>query len=293
MEQLTVAKQSALNAYADAGKKGQTLLENLFGKKVFKGNVRDRIHNFDDVLSEVGISAIDFINLTKNLPKRFVAESQMEMITRAYNEGVEPDWNDSSQTKYYPWFWMNSARGFSYHAYGYGLSYSRVAARLAFLDLDNLKDAVKKFLPIFETYFTEPLTLTLCDAGSSTQSTGNKSLHWKDIVSLEKALEYTGESIQHFNYRTQFDTDQQRAGKELEVIAEAIRQGNELGQEEGDCWYYPWFNAARSARGFSFDGDDHDNSSSLVAARLCVETPEKATFMGKQHIDTYNRYVNG
>lgn len=289
MDELKVTKENALAAHAEANQKGKALLENLFGKKVFKGNIRDRITNFDDVLAELGITPIQFVNASKNLPKRFIAELQLEYIALAYNEGKEPDWDDSNQRKYWGWFWMRSSRGVSFSDYNYDYSHSLVASRLAFLDLDNFKDAIKKFLPIFEVYYTEPLILprseTFCNGK---KSSGNKSLHWKDITSFEKALEYTGETIEQFNHRTQFDTDQQRAGKEIEVIAEAIRQG-----QKGEYDYYPWFWSARSSRGFSFRDYDYVNSNSSVASRHTVDSAEKATFMGKQHINIYDRYING
>ncbi|HWK58137.1 MAG TPA: hypothetical protein VNQ80_12395 [Parapedobacter sp.] len=285
MEELKVTKQNALAAHNEANQKGKALLENLFGKKVFTGNVRDRIFDFDDVLDELGIKPIQFINESKLLPPRFVTELKLEYIARAYNEGQTPDWDDNEQRKYWGWFWMDSARGVSFDAYYYDYSDSYVASRLAFLDLDNFKDAVKKFLPVFEEYYTAPLTLPNSD---NTSIKPNKSLHWKDIVSVEKALEYRGETIEQFNYRTQFDTDQQRAGKELEVIAEAIRQG-----QKGDYDYYPWFNSARSARGFSFGDYRCAYSVSCVASRLTVDSSEKATFMGKTHIGIYDRYING
>jgi len=129
MDELKVTKQNAMAAYLEAGKNGQKMLEALFGKKVFKGSVRDRIQNFDDVLDEVGVSTLEFISLTKNLPKRFVAETQLEFIALAYNEGKVPDWDDTDQRKYWGWFWMDSTRGFSFSVSDCGLSPSGVAAR--------------------------------------------------------------------------------------------------------------------------------------------------------------------
>lgn len=129
MDELKVTKQNAMAAYLEAGKNGQKMLEALFGKKVFKGSVRDRIQNFDDVLDEVGVSTLEFISLTKNLPKRFVAETQLEFIALAYNEGKVPDRDDTDQRKYWGWFWMDSTRGFSFSVSDCGLSPSGVAAR--------------------------------------------------------------------------------------------------------------------------------------------------------------------
>ncbi len=120
-----------------------------------------------------------------------------------------------------------------------------------------------------------------------------KACHYTDIKTLQDALNYIGESEESFNHRTQFDDDVQRAGKELEVIFEAIRQGNELGNNKGDYWYYPWFNAARSSSGFSFTVYRCVYSTSGVGSRLCVENDEKAEYIGRQFIDIYNRYING
>lgn len=119
-----------------------------------------------------------------------------------------------------------------------------------------------------------------------------KATHYTDIKTLEDALDYIGESIESFNFRTQFDDDAQRAYKELEVITLAIRQGNELGHNEGDRWYYPWFYAKRSSSGFSYPDCYYDYSVSLVASRLCVESSEKAEYIGKTFIDIYDRYIN-
>lgn len=120
-----------------------------------------------------------------------------------------------------------------------------------------------------------------------------QSSNYTDIKCLQDALDYIGESLDSFKHRTQFDDDAQKAYKELEVIVLAIRQGNELGQNEGDIWYYPWFNSKRSLAGFSYDDYGCAYSGSFVGSRLCVETSEKAEFLGKQFIDTYDRYING
>lgn len=116
-----------------------------------------------------------------------------------------------------------------------------------------------------------------------------KAVDYTDIKTLQDALDYVGESLDSFNNRTQFDDDAQRAYKELEVIVLAIRQGNELGEK----WYYPWFNSTRSSSGFSYNGYGYDHTLSDVGSRLCVESSEKATYLGKQFIDIYNRYING
>ncbi|WP_282635806.1 hypothetical protein [Sphingobacterium thalpophilum] len=129
------------------------------------------------------------------------------------------------------------------------------------------------------------IDLTLEQVASITK----ESIHYTDIKSLEDALAYNGESIEEFNHRTQFDNDQQRAGKELEVINQALRMGNPLG----DYWYYPVFNSARSASGFSFFAYYFDYAYSYVGSRLCVEDSDKAEYSGKTFLSIWDRYING
>ncbi|QBQ41106.1 hypothetical protein E2P86_08035 [Sphingobacterium psychroaquaticum] len=115
-----------------------------------------------------------------------------------------------------------------------------------------------------------------------------QSISYTDIKCLQDALDYIGESLDSFNNRTQFDDDAQKAYKELEVIVLAIRQGNELGER----WYYPWFNSKSSSSGFSYRGYNDDSAFSLVGSRLCVENSDKAKYLGKQFLETYDRYIN-
>lgn len=42
--------------------------------------------------------------------------------------------------------------------------------------------------------------------------------NFRDIKTLQDALDYNGETLEHFNARTQFDDDKEKADKELAVI---------------------------------------------------------------------------
>lgn len=114
------------------------------------------------------------------------------------------------------------------------------------------------------------------------------------IKTLQDALDYNGETIEQFNTRTQYDADHEKAYKELCVIALALNEGKPMNYKNTKEYkYYPYFNAAGSGSGFSFCGYACDDDYSYVGARLCVNTSEKAEYMGKQFIEIYNRYING
>jgi len=113
------------------------------------------------------------------------------------------------------------------------------------------------------------------------------------IKTLSDALEYAGETLDQFNDRTINDTDDEKAYKELKAISFALNEGKHMDYSDTNVYkYYPYFNAAGSGSGFSFRGCFCVCAYSGVGARLCVDTREKAEYMGKQFISIYNRYIN-
>jgi len=153
METLEVKKANALTAYQQANEKGKKLLTNLFGKKHFLGNVIDRIETFDDILEERGISKEEFEKSCKGLTDDEIAYRQIKLIALVYNEGWVPDWNDSNQYKYYPWFkWVGSAAGCSFGDYFCDRSDSHLGSRLVFASSDLAIDAGKKFVEIYNRF---------------------------------------------------------------------------------------------------------------------------------------------
>jgi hypothetical protein len=79
------------------------------------------------------------------------------IIAKAINGDWVPDWTDSSQWKYYPWFEMGSSSGvgFSYHDYVAWRTYSTVGSRLCFKSSDLAKHAGQLFeQEIYKPLFT-------------------------------------------------------------------------------------------------------------------------------------------
>jgi len=153
MDELKVTRENALAAHAEANQKGKALLENLFGKKVFQREVTERIKTFDDVLDELGISAVEFAAATKGLSHDEIAYRQIKLIVQALNEGWQPDWTDSDRYKYYPWFDLSSGRGLSYNACAYGYARSGVGSRLCFKSRELAEYAGTQFKDLYEDYF--------------------------------------------------------------------------------------------------------------------------------------------
>ena len=149
---LEILESNAIEAYKNTNAAGKILLQHLFGKKAFQVDVKERIKTMDDVYAEFNIEKEAF-------EKSFIFPEDLDaakirLITKAFNEGWEPDWTNSKQYKYFPWFDLSSGVGFSRSDCDYWRTVSVVGSRLAFKSSDLALHAVKQFPTEFENYIT-------------------------------------------------------------------------------------------------------------------------------------------
>jgi hypothetical protein len=124
--------------------------------KAIPKDIKERIITLNDVLRENGIEEKKFRESCEGLPDDEVAYKMIKEIVKAFNEGWTPDWTDSSQYKYYPWFKMGSPSGggFSYGVYGHGHAGSSVGSRLCYKSADLAKHAGQLFESIYKDFLT-------------------------------------------------------------------------------------------------------------------------------------------
>jgi len=111
MDTVNIQKRDAITAYNKADTKEKALLENLFGKELFNQKITDRIKTMQDVYSELGIDKTVFEK--SFIFKEDLDAAKVRLITKVFNEGWEPDWSNSNEYKYLPWFEPNNSGGFS------------------------------------------------------------------------------------------------------------------------------------------------------------------------------------
>ncbi|TWP30536.1 hypothetical protein ETU09_00615 [Apibacter muscae] len=117
--------------------------------------VIERIKTFDDVLNETGFDKEEFKQSLKGLDKDEKAYRKLKLLAAALNEDWVPDWNNSSEYKYYPWFRMGSASGgFSYGDFDFWHSRSSVGSRLCFKSRELAEYAGKQFETIYKDFLT-------------------------------------------------------------------------------------------------------------------------------------------
>ena len=157
-ETLEITRQAAIKAHDEASTKGKTLLENLFGKRVFQKDIKERIKTFDDVIRELGDDPEEFKNAISIMEEPDeIAYVKLKLIAKALNEGWTPDWSNGEWDKWYPWFKMDdssSAGRFSFVGADNQDSYSGVGSRLCFKSKDLATYAGTQFLDIYKDFFT-------------------------------------------------------------------------------------------------------------------------------------------
>jgi len=122
-------------------------------------NIKERVKTIEDAISELGADDEDIKALLAikdlSIPQHIIAQLQLIIIAKALNEGWTPDWNDSNQSKYYPWFNMKSSSvgGFVCDGFDYWATISHVGSRLCFKSRELAEYAGKQFKDIYEEYF--------------------------------------------------------------------------------------------------------------------------------------------
>lgn len=74
--------------------------------------ITEKIKSFEDACEQLGITT-QLPDLSavadEKIRRSTLAFIKIATIVKALNEGWEPDWEDISQYKYYPWFYVENA----------------------------------------------------------------------------------------------------------------------------------------------------------------------------------------
>lgn len=110
------------------------------------------------------------LDVEKNLPvvthlpeedrKAVVSHYKIMKVIQAHNENRKPNWNDSSEYKYYPWWDVEasakqpSGSGLSCHDFDLTNAFTNVSSRLCVFDSETCRHlaSVKEFVKLYEEY---------------------------------------------------------------------------------------------------------------------------------------------
>lgn len=128
-------------------------VDNESGEVKFKPLPKDVISlvkTVEDLLAEHGLTKEEFDEQCKGLSPDEVAYRIIKMLVIALNEGWVPDWNDSDQYKYFPWFYMGGSAGFRFNVCDSWDSY--VGSRLCFKSRELAEHAGRHFTEVYKQF---------------------------------------------------------------------------------------------------------------------------------------------
>lgn len=121
-------------------------------KKIQPKNVLDRIKTIDDILEDNMLTWVAFDKQCLDISEDEVAYRLLKLLTKSLNEGWIPDWSNSNEYKYVPFFEMRGPSGFRFHDYVHWSSVSGVGSRLCFKTRPLAEYAGKQFQSVWEQY---------------------------------------------------------------------------------------------------------------------------------------------
>ncbi len=116
-----------------------------------------KIKTFEQACKKLGYDPVKVLPKVGTMPKHHqdatVAHAKLVIITEALNDGWKPNWKDSNEWKYYPWFDMSSPSGPAFGVFGSWRSGSYVGSRLCFKSEELAEYAGKQFQKLYRQYF--------------------------------------------------------------------------------------------------------------------------------------------
>ena len=117
-EKISIKKENVMNAYQQASEEQKALLENMFGKDMFKPkNIMERVNTFEDaceVLGEEHSYVQEYrgvANINFDFTQDIIAYLKLRIICAALNEEWKPKF-DGDEYRYYPWFYIYTKEGY-------------------------------------------------------------------------------------------------------------------------------------------------------------------------------------
>lgn len=150
--ELKIKKETAKEIYAESPNYLKKILEETFGKDCFKKKSSDKILTFEDACEVLDIDPNSVISDQDTSDE--AAYKKLKVIVKSINQGWIPDWIDTNQKKWFPYFNLSSGFGFSGTDYDYAYAHASVGSLLCFESEAKAKHAGTRFLQLYKEYLT-------------------------------------------------------------------------------------------------------------------------------------------
>ena len=156
MEALKLDKQKAKQLFPRATEFEKEILISTFGKEFFSGKITDRIKTYEDAYSEADDATKRDSEIFPTDTEDVVAYKKLKLIAKVLRGDWQPDWNNSSQYKWFPFFKCSSGSGFgfSFSYYNFDRAFTNVGSRLCFPTEELATYFGKQFIEIHNQILT-------------------------------------------------------------------------------------------------------------------------------------------
>ncbi|MCX6282376.1 MAG: hypothetical protein NTU51_10475 [Bacteroidetes bacterium] len=154
METLKIEKSKVKKLFKEAPEYFKEVLRDTFGKELFSEKITDRIKSFEDACVELKTTEESVIKNYDTVDE--VAYRKLKLIAKALNEGWEPDWSNSSEYKWWPYFVWSSGSGFDFSLSYYHCDFANatVGSRLCFKTKELAQYAGIQFIELYRDFLT-------------------------------------------------------------------------------------------------------------------------------------------
>lgn len=145
---------------------GNGSIFDYFYKEEDYEEITDRVKTYEDACKVLGVEPINEQNAkAQGFRSDEIARRKLETIAAALNEGWKPDWNNTDQYKYYPYFYIQEnakgkgSAGLSYASTIIAAAYTNanIGSRLCFYASRLARYASNQFTDLYEQILIEKL----------------------------------------------------------------------------------------------------------------------------------------
>ena len=150
MEKFEEVKKRAKETYKSACPEVKKAIANIFGENCFVENIMERVKTFEDACDVLGIEPCTLFRSLDS--KDEIAYKKIKIIARVLNQGWAPNWSDTNERKWYPWFNAAGSSGFGFSASAYDYWFALAGSRLCFKSKELAEYAGKQFECIYKSF---------------------------------------------------------------------------------------------------------------------------------------------
>jgi hypothetical protein len=147
---LKIEKETAKKIYDSVPEFFKEQLESEFGKETFRKRVFTDIKTFGDACEALGIDPASVVSTNDAADE--AAYKKLKVVIKAINQNWIPDWSNTSQRKWWPWFVLSSGFGFSGSDCNCADSNAYVGSRLCFESEEKSDYCAKQFIDLWEAF---------------------------------------------------------------------------------------------------------------------------------------------